>query len=140
MGRTGRHYIKSYIRMHLSPCTQMCGCQPDSKPAATTALQEHDYRFEVSSMNTAHTCFQDIVLYTFRSEPSVPIYNENTVVLSGLGCLCARVYVCVLASSWMWEEMLEVRLIDMKDFFTPCGLHRHTSVRRMRKMKHCRRR
>lgn len=28
----------------------------------------------------------------------------------------------------MWEEMLEVRQIDMEDFFTPCGLHRYTGV------------
>lgn len=42
---TGQHYIRSYVRMHLSPSTQMCGCQLDNQPAATTALQKPDYRF-----------------------------------------------------------------------------------------------
>ena len=46
--------------------------------------------------------------------------------------------MCVVARCQMWEEMLEVRQIDMEDLFTPCGLHRYTGVWRMRKMKHWR--
>lgn len=49
-------------------------------------------------------------------------------------CKC----VCVVARCQMWEEMLEVKRIDMEDFYTPCGLHGYTGVWRMRKMKHCR--
>lgn len=46
--------------------------------------------------------------------------------------------VSVVARCQMWVEMLEVRQIDMEDFFTPRGLHRYTGVWRMRQTKHCR--